>query len=292
MSLPSSVCLNRQCTAHRYSPEASEEELEYKPRPTQRSRRLQERSAGPQGNASLEPSPDRSRNAAAPRVRWNWRAGQSLDDTDGRAGSMSAPQRHGGKHGDGIEAAEVSPQRYLSPGHGLRRSQRGARGTNSPSPALEEHLGAGSSRSQREPRRAISSNPALERPGSLQGASRRAPYPALERPGSLRSASVRAPFRPPSLAPDHPSASANGSALANGSLHAHDFGVRSRSTRGQMRHDGGLLSEDEQIEEAIRQSLQSEEEQHCSEGPELTAPGPSPARTGRSGFRIKLRGVS
>ena len=264
------------------------------PRPTQRTRRLQERAAGSHGNGSLEPSPDRNRNTAAPRVRWNWCAGHSLHETDGRAGSMSVPQRHGRNHGDGIEAAEVSPQRSLSPERSLRRSQRGARGTSSPSPALEdpEHLGAGSSRSQRESRRPFSTNPALERPRSLRGASGRAPYPILERPGSLRNASVRPPFRLPLSTPDAPSASANGSAFANGSLHAHDLGVRSRSTRGQRRHDGGLLSEDEQVEEAIRQSLQSEEEQHCSEGPELNAPGPSPARAGRSGLRIKLRGVS
>ena len=55
--------------------------------------------------------------------------------------------------------------------------------------------------------------------------------------------------------------------------------------------DGGLPSEQEQIEEAIRESLRSEE-QHHGDGPEHDAPASSSARKGRSGLRIKLRGAS
>ena len=69
---------------------------------------------------------------------------------------------------------------------------------------------------------------------------------------------------------------------------------RSRQRLGGSRYEAAhdsLPSEEQQIEEAIRQSLQNGEEHHRAEVPEAAPAASSGAQQGRSGLRIKLRGA-
>ena len=92
---------------------------------------------------------------------------------------------------------------------------------------------------------------------------------------------------PPS--PSHASA-----ALRNGPVSPGGTSRRSRQWYGGVRYEGApdnLPSEQQQIQEAIRQSLQSGGEHRHAEVPEDAPAASSGAQQGRSGLRIKLRGA-
>ena len=302
------------CTFCRYSPEASKDE-EDPPQGLLRSSIRHARTAGPDHEENSMPGLNRHEDEAAPRVRLRWsgrpeslsslppvhdmlrlRRGRP-DATDeiveGRSASgLRAPrprlQYHnadetaGGQPGSVYPALRLRSQDAgLSPDHSLhslRRSQRSTRSAASPSPVPED----------------------------------------ISRHHAVAEANDSAPSMPSSLPRDAPSASANGSAHMGGfslapvrstrSRHRHtrsngmqSLGRSARQTHhdeapldkpDQMHEDDQLPDEQEQIEEAIRQSLLSREEQHQGEdaGPS-TAP-PATTQKGRSGLRIKLRGAS
>ena len=273
--MPGAVC--------RYSPEGSESEEDPDLRLLQRSTAHETRSIHPRG-ASSGPGRERNANGAVPRVllRWSGRP-ESLDSQQPPVQAMlrSQPrdrrQPGSGRQPDSADegaggavaagSCELRPRREaagMSPDHGLRKSQRSTRSTASPSPVPEGLM--------RHPADADGSTAAFTRMPS-QGA-------------------------PPVSAPE--SARTNGFPLSPG-----------RTTRRRLRHPDPAAAnfpspsvmetdhtkamvgdEQEQLEEAIRQSLLSSEESQRAEGLGSRGALDHPAQRGRSGLRIKLRGAS
>lgn len=302
------------CTVCRYSPEASKDE-EDPPQGSLRSSIRDAWTAGPDLEGSGVPGLDRNEDGAAPRVRLRWSGRpESLNSLPPvhdmlrlRRGRPDATDETvGGGSGSGLRASRPRPQYYnadetaggqpdsehralrlrsqaagLSPDHSLhslRRSQRSTHSTASPSPVPED----------------------------------------ISRHHAAAEANGIAPSMPSSSPQDAPSASANGSvhmggfslapvrSTRSGHRHTRSNGMQSlgRSARqthhdeasldkpDQMHEDDQLPDEQEQIEEAIRQSLLSREKQHQGEDAGLSAAPPAITRKGRSGLRIKLRGAS
>ncbi len=148
-----------------------------------------------------------------------------------------------------------------SPDHSLRRSQRSVRSTASPSPAPEDP-----------------SRHAAEANGSAAALTQ---MPSQETPSTFASARTNgfafSPGRARRTRLRHPSPSAT-QALGQSAMQTED--------------NDALMDEQEQLEEAIRQSLLSSEEKQDAEGREFSAAPSSAAQKGRSGLRIKLRGAS
>lgn len=249
----------------RYSPEVSEAEEE----PILQRSTRDARAARPGQRGSSVSGPDRPVDGAGPRVllRWSGRPESLSSQPPIQAKLRSQPrdvrpastvnEGAGGSGGTGPRTSRPRSQAAagLSPDHSLRRSQRSMRSAASPSPVPE--------------------------PSS----------------GHLADANGSAAAFTQMPSQDPPSASATGTARTIG------FSITpGRSRRPRLRHlnvppasldehSGALLDEQEQLEEAIRQSLLSTEEEQQAEGNHCSAAPSCTAQKSRSGLRIKLRGT-
>ena len=271
----------------RYSPEASDPEEDPDPRLLQRSTAHETRSFHLDRGASSGPRRERNANGAVPRVllRWSGRP-ESLGSQQPPVQAMlrsqprdrrqpgSGRQPDSANEGAGGAAAagsrELRPRREaagMSPDHGLRKSQRSTRNTRStasPSPVPEG---------------------LMRHPADANGSA--AAFTRMPSQGMLPVAAAE-------------SAWTNGSLLTPG-----------RTTRGRLRHpdpaaaqfpspfviegdhnEAMMGDQQEQLEEAIKQSLLTSEESQRAEDAESRAALDQPAHRGRSGLRIKLRGAS
>ena len=245
----------------RYSPELSEAEEGPDPqRPA--------RHARPDQRGSPVSGPDRPANGAGPRVllRWSGRPESLGSPPPVQAMLRSHPQdarpaifANVGEGGSGGTGSRMPRPRShaagLSPDHSLRRSQRSMRSAASPSPAPE---------------------PSSRHPADANGSA---------------AAFTQMPSQTPL------SASATGPAGTNGFTTSPGRRIRTRlrhfnaPSASLDEHSDALLDEQEQLEEAIRQSLLSTEEKQQAEGNHSIAAPSSTAQRSRSGLRIKLRGT-
>ena len=266
---------SRRCGACRYSPEASESEEDPDELSLQRPARIAHTARPDQGGSSLI-GQDRNANGAGPRVllRWTGRP-ESLgsqpplqDMLRSRPRSArqadSAGEGAGGDAAAGLRALRPRGQAAgLSPDHSLRRSQRSMRSAASPSPAPEDasrHLAH------------ANGSAAAFTPAPSQD-SRSAAATGMERSNGFAASPCRtrrARLRQPSQ------------------IAAQSLG---RSVV-KIEDSEALMDEQEQFEEAIRQSLLHTEEKHQADAIDASAAPSSTAQKGRSGLRIKLRGTS
>ena len=254
--------------ACRYSPEASETEEEPDQHLLQRPAR-DTRSARPDQGGSSGFGQDRGASGAGPRVvlRWSGRP-ESLSSQPPLQAMLRSHPRNGRQPERANEGAAGSralkPRSQAagpSPDHSLRRSQRSVRSTALPSPAPEDP-----------------SRHAAEANGSAAAFTQ---MPSQDPPSTFASARTNgfafSPGRARRTRLRHPSPSAT-QALGQSAMQTED--------------NDALMDEQEQLEEAIRQSLLSSEEKQDAEGHEFSAAPSSAAQKGRSGLRIKLRGAS
>ena len=229
------------------------------------------RSARPDQGGSSGSGHDRGAGGPGPRVllRWSGRP-ESLSSQPPIQAMLRSHPRNGRQPdsaNEGVAASRALRPRSqpagLSPNHSLRRSQRSTRSTASPSPAPEEasrHLADANGSAG-----AFTQMPSRDLPSASAAGLAQANAFTFS-PGRTRHARLRRP----NLA----AAQSNGQSA----MPAED--------------NDALMDEQEQLEEAIRQSLLSSDEKQDPEARENSAAPSSVAQKGRSGLRIKLRGAS